>query len=241
VLAIGGGSEMPWRGPAGKKDRWRPVTVARSARSQWATGLSDDAPPVIDGSAIRARVLTCVPTALTLNADRQALQAIGACPSSSFDKIALRLKAGDDVRRLTLSHDPLSWGVPRFNFYCAMGDLALSYYQEMKKRFGLDADDPDRFAAAVGGVLIAQLNLQPLLNEIKSRGALQALAPRPFPRPLELIGATHPHWSKPGREVLWIEALAYARDDHWHSNLDKRPADHELKVAPGDEVVLTKA
>jgi hypothetical protein len=240
VLMIGGGSGVPWQFPAGKKARWRPVTVARSTRSKLATGFSDGAPPAIDGSAIRARVATCVPTAVTLHVDRRALQAIGACPSSSFDKVELRLKAGDDVRRLTLCLDPFNWGAPRFNFYCAMGDVALSYYQRMKKQYRLDTDDPDRFTAAVGTALITQLNLQPLLDEIKAQGAPQALAPRPFPRPLELVGATHPHWSNSGREILWIEALAYVRDDHWHSTLDKRPADHELKLAPGDEVILTK-
>jgi hypothetical protein len=230
---------LPEWGPD-PRGRWRPVTITRSPLPPLTLGPLDPGAWSADGGSVRGRVLTRSPTVLTLNVGRDALAAIGARPPEPTAPTELLLTVGDKTRRLTVFQDPGVFGSKRFGLSCENGDNALCSYLSLKRQTGL-GDDPDAFIAAVDESLIRAFNPGPLLGRIRELGPARALEPRPFPRPLALFGAPVPHWSMPDREVLWVEAAAYARDEKWHSILDKNPAPHEMVAGPGREVRLAKA
>jgi hypothetical protein len=222
------------------RGRWRPVTMSLSPLPPLTIGPTDPGEWSVEGDSIRGRVLTCSPMVLTLNVGRDALAAIGARLPGPTASTELVLRVGGEARRLTVFHDPGVFSSKRFALSCEIGDDALGHYLSLKRQHGL-GDDPDAFAAAVGEPLVQAFGLGRLLGLIREHGPSRALQPRPFPRPLTLLGAPVPHWSMPDREALWIEAAAYARDEKWHSPLDKNAAPHEIAVEQGSEVLLAIA
>jgi hypothetical protein len=222
------------------RGRWRSLTVARSPLPPLAFGPLDPGDWSAEGDTVRGRVLTRSPTVLTLNIGRDALAATGARPRDATGTTELLLTIGGETRRLTVFDDPGVFLSKRLKLYFESGDSVLGSYLLLRRRHGL-SDDPDAFVAAVGRPLVEQLSLGPLLDRIREEGAARALEPRPFPRPLALFGGLMRHWSTPGREVLWVEAAAYARDEIWHSLQHKNTIPHEIGAAPGAEVTLAKA
>jgi hypothetical protein len=232
----GGGNH--WLNP--RTRRWRPITITRSTLAPLAIGPPDPGECSVEGGTLRAQVVTCSPTVLTLNVSNRAIGALGGTPPDPPGVAELLLTAGGQTHRLAVFSDRGAFPMQRFRLASEMGDTALGYYQSLKRQHAL-ADDPDAFAAAAGETLIKQLSLGQLLDRIRRLGPAAALEPRPFPRPLALFGAGVPHWTAPERQVLWVEAAAYARDEMWHSTLDKNPAPHEIALETGAEVILTKA
>jgi hypothetical protein len=230
---------VPGWGPD-PRGRWRPLTVARSPLPPLAFGPLDPGDWSAKRGTVRGRVLTCSPTVLTLNVGGEALAATGARPRDAAGAAEFLLTIGGETRRLTVFDDPGVFPSKRLKLYFESGDSVLGSYLLLRRRHRL-GDDPDAFVAAVGRPLVEQLSLGPLLDRIREEGLARALEPRPFPRPLALFGGLMPHWSTPGREVLWVEAAAFARDEIWHSLQHKNTVPHEIGAAPGAEVTLAKA
>jgi hypothetical protein len=231
----GGGND--WLNP--RRRRWRPITITRSTSAPLAIGPPDPGECSVEGGTLRGRVVTCSPTVLTLNVSNRAIAALGDTPPDPPRVAELLLTVGGQTHRLTAFSDRGSFPMKRLHLASEIGDTALGYYQSLKRQHAL-ADDPDAFVAAVGEALVKQLSLGPLLDRVRQHGPAAALEPRPFPGPPALLGATVPHWTAPERQVLWVEAAAYARDEMWHSALDKHPAPHGIAVEPGAEVILTR-
>lgn len=222
--------------------KWRPLTLAPSPGPPLSFGPLDPGECEVRDGVLRGRVLTRSPDVLTVNVSARALETIGALPRDATGTTPLVLTAGGETRRLTVFKDRGVFPAKRFAVAGEIGDAAIGAFLTLRRHYNLGEEaDADAIVAAVGDAVIKQLALGPFLQRLRAEGPVKALEPRPFPRPPALFGACMPHWSTPGRQVLWVEAATYLRDAKWLSILDKTPAPHEVDAAPGAEVVVAPA